>query len=115
VRYFADRESRIAKSLFRYAVNTALIVLRGFRDYFPLRFFSYISLSCLMSALFFAAVLIAHFLSTGMFRGYLFAGVLAAFFVTLAIVFMIIGIIADMLSRMRSIQEEVLYLARKAS
>ena len=39
VQYFADRKSRVAGSIARYAVNTLKIILRSYRDYFPLRFF----------------------------------------------------------------------------
>ena len=36
VTYFKGRQSRVAASILRYGLNTAAIILRIYRDYFPL-------------------------------------------------------------------------------
>ena len=79
VGYFADRKSRVAGSIAKYALNTTKIIFRGYRDYFPLRFFWGIALAFALPALFFAVLFFGHYLVSGTFAGYLFAGFLSAF------------------------------------
>ncbi len=113
VTYFSDRESRIAGSLGRYAYNAAKIIMRGYRDYFPLRFFWGISLVIGLVATAFAVVFFGHFLLNGRFSDYLFAGFTAAFLYAVALVFGIVGLVADMLVRLRVNQERILYMLRQ--
>jgi glycosyltransferase involved in cell wall biosynthesis len=111
--YFPDRKSRVAGSILKYAVNTATIIFRGYRDYFPLRFFWSITLLFAIPALLGAAIFFGHYLATGRFTGYLFAGFLSAFFAIMSTVFFVVGIVADMLDRIRSNQERILYRIKK--
>ena len=113
--YFADRKSRVAGSIAKYAVNTAKIIFRGYRDYFPLRFFWGISLAFAAPAVVLAVLFFGHYLVSGVFTGYLFAGFLSAFFTIMATVFIVLGIVADMLDRIRSNQERILYRLKKRS
>lgn len=113
VRYFDDRRSRVAASILNYARRTSLIIIKIYRDYFPLRFF--LSISAVMGVIGsgFGAIFIGHFLATGQFSGYLFAGFLSGFFLTIAMLFLILGIVADMLDRIRLNQERALYLMKR--
>jgi glycosyltransferase involved in cell wall biosynthesis len=111
--YFADRKSRVAGSISKYAVNTAKIIFRGYRDYFPLRFFWGIALAFAVPAMIFATLFFGHYFVSGVFTGYLFAGFLSAFFTIMATVFIVLGIVADMLDRIRSNQERILYRLKK--
>ena len=111
--YFADRKSRVAGSISKYAVNTAKIIFRGYRDYFPLRFFWGIALAFAIPAMIFATLFFIHYFVSGVFTGYLFAGFLSAFFTIMATVFIVLGIVADMLDRIRSNQERILYRLKK--
>ena len=113
VLYFSDRKSRVANSIFRYAINTSKIIFRGYRDYFPLRFFWGIATFFALIATFFAAVFIYNYLKNGYFSGYLFAGFISGFMCLISIIFYIIGIVADMLDRMRTNQERILYILKK--
>lgn len=113
--YFADRKSRVAGSIAKYAVNTAKIIFRGYRDYFPLRFFWGISLAFAAPAVVLAVLFFGHYLVSGVFTGYLFAGFLSAFFTIMATVFIVLGIVADMLDRIRTNQERILYRLKKRS
>ena len=115
VEYFKDRKSRVAGSIFNYAVNASKIILRGYRDYFPLRFFWGIAGVFAFPGLLLAGLFLAHFIMTGAFSGYLFAGFGAAFLLGMATVFLVIGIVADMLDRIRSNQERILYLLKKGN
>ena len=113
VQYFADRKSRVAGSISKYAVNAAKIIFRSYRDYYPLRFFSALSLLTGVPGLALGALFAVHFLRTGRFTGYLFAGFGAGFLLLLATLFLLIGIVADMLDRVRANQDRILYHLKK--
>lgn len=111
--YFADRKSRVAGSIVKYAVNTATIIFRGYRDYFPLRFFWSIAAIFSIPATLLAIVFIGHYLVTKTFTPYLFAGFGSAFLFSIAMVFFVLGIVTDMLDRIRTNQERILYFLKK--
>lgn len=111
--YFDDRKSRVASSIFKYAANTSKIIFRSYRDYFPLRFFLGLSFIFAFPGLIFGIAFLIHFLYTGKFTGYLFAGFMSGFLIVLSLVFVVIGIVCDMLDRIRSNQERILYLIKK--
>ncbi len=113
VLYFPDRMSRVAGSIATYAVSTAKIIFRGYRDYFPLRFFWGIALAFAIPAVLLGMLFFGHYLVVGVFTGYLFAGFLSAFFTIMSTVFIVLGIVADMLDRIRSNQERILYRLKK--
>jgi glycosyltransferase involved in cell wall biosynthesis len=113
VTYFGDRKSRVAGSIINYSINTAKIIFRGYRDYFPLRFFWGISVFFAIPAILFGLLFLVHFLQTGTFSGYLYAGFISSFMFILSIVFFILGIVTDMLDRMRTNQERILYILKK--
>jgi glycosyltransferase involved in cell wall biosynthesis len=115
VRYFRDRKSRVAGSILKYASNTAKIIFRSYRDYYPLRFFFSLALVIAIPALIFGGIFLGHFLLTGKFTGYLYAGFSSAFLILLSLVFIILGIVTDMLDRIRVNQERVLYMLKRNS
>lgn len=115
VAYFADRKSRVAGSIVKYAINTAKIIFRGFRDYFPLRFFLGIASVLALPGLLLGFMFFLNFLLTGKFTGYLFAGFISAFLLILALIFAVLGIVTDMLDRIRVNQERILYILRKST
>lgn len=111
--YFEDRQSRVAKSILRYGLNTAAIILRIYRDYFPLKFFLGIATIFFVVALGFGGVFIGNFLLTGKFSGYLYAGFLAGFFAIVGFGLTLVAIVVDMLDRIRVNQERILYILKK--
>lgn len=115
VTYFADRKSRVAGSIWRYTVNALKIILRGYRDYFPLRFFWGIALILAIPALAFGGIFFWHYLTTGKFSGYLYAGFLSAFLTAMSVLFLVVGVVADMLDRIRANQERILFTLRRQS
>jgi glycosyltransferase involved in cell wall biosynthesis len=113
VTYFPGRESRVANSIWKYAFRTSNIIFRTYRDYQPLRFFWTIGALVLFPAL----MLLAFFLGWRLFSGHFsphiwagFSGTALFFFATL---FFIVGLIADMLARIRKNQEDVLYCLKR--
>ena len=115
VRYFPGRRSRVASDLLKYGLNTALIIFRSYRDYFPLKFFSYIALAFALPALVCGVIFFGHFFVTGYFTGYLFLGLTSAFLFAIAAMFIVVAVVADMLDRIRSNQDRILYLLKKGS
>lgn len=113
VQYFDGRQSRVVRSIRQYATNTAVIIFRGYRDLYPLRFFWSIAAFFFVPAVLLALVFFGHYFQTGYFTGYLFAGFLSAFFMILTMVFFTLGIVTDMLDRVRTNQERILYMLKK--
>ena len=113
VQYFEGRQSRVASSLWLYGLRSAAILARGFRDYFPLRFFWGLAVLPLAGATGFGALFVAKFVQTGRFTGYLFAGYTSAFLVAVALTLMLVGLLADMVVRVRKNQERTLLLLRR--
>lgn len=108
-------ESRVAGNLWRYALRTAQIIFRAYRDYHPLRFFGGIAAGLAAPALLLAAFLGWHYLSTGAFTPHKWAGFSALGLMIVALLILQVGVIGDMLSRHRMYLEELLYRRRSDS
>ena len=111
VREFGD--SRVAPSLWRYAFRTAAIIVRSYRDYWPLHFFGVIALALLACATALGSFFLVHYARTGQFRPHTWAGVTAGACIGLAALMIHIGLIGDMLHRHRIYLEELLYRQRE--
>jgi len=115
VQYFKGRQSKMASSLIKYAINTSKIILRTYRDYQPLKFYLFFSIIFFIPAITLAIFFFGHYLSTGMFSGQLWAGFLSAFCFFLSVAFTLLGILADSLKLIRMNQERIIYLQKKSA
>ena len=106
-------KSRVANNLFRYASRTASIILRTYRDYQPLRFFGYLAASQFLLATGFLGFLAQHWLRTGGFTPHKWAGFTGVFFLTTGLILFLLGVLAEMLDRIRVTQEETLFRVRR--
>lgn len=106
-------QSRVASSLFKYGTRTASIILRTYRDYRPLRFFSYIAGAGLLCGLGFGGFLLWWKLHSGGLFPHKWAGFASAFFIALAVFLFLVGVVAEMLDRMRNTQEEIIFRVRR--
>lgn len=113
VQYFPDRRSRVASSLPRYAAKTLSTIIRFYRDYNPIPFFWTISAVCAVVAAGLGALLMNHYLQFGYFTGHIWAGFVGGFFALLSLVFFVVGLVADLLDRIRDNQERILYLLKR--
>lgn len=111
--YFAGRRSRVAGNLFKYGLKTSNIILRSYRDYYPLRFFWSLALVFAAPSLILGWMFFSHYFATGLFSGSLYAGFSSAFLFMMATVFFVLGIVADMLVRLRANQGKILYRLKK--
>lgn len=106
-------KSRVANNLFNYGRRTASIILRSYRDYRPLRFFLYPGLIFGLTGGGFIAFLLYHRFTSGLFSPHKWAGFVGASFILLGLLFVILGVLADMLDRIRFTQEEIVFRLRK--
>jgi glycosyltransferase involved in cell wall biosynthesis len=109
VQYFDGRVSRVANSLVKYAVRTSSIIFRIYRDYYPLRFFAAVGTAFLLLAALFATNLFVHYARTGLFTGQIWSGFVGGALAFVGLMLFLLGVVADMLDRIRVNQERILY------
>lgn len=106
-------KSRVASNLFRYGWRTASIILKTYRDYRPLRFFGWLAAGLFAAGLCFLAFLMYIKITTGGFSPHKWAGFVAAVFAGAALAVYLIGLVAEMLDRIRAAQDELLFRVRR--
>jgi len=106
-------DSRLIYSLFSYAKEAGGIIIKSYRDYAPLKVFSYIGTVFIIVGTIFASRVLIHFLKTGMVSGRIPSAVLASMLITLGFLIFVLGLLADMLKTHRELQEEILYNLKK--
>ncbi|MDP2946941.1 MAG: glycosyltransferase family 2 protein, partial [Nanoarchaeota archaeon] len=113
VTYFKERESRVAKNLFIYAWQILKIIFKTFRDYQPLRFFGGLGGLIFVVGLILDVFILVHYLNMGgftPFKSYAFVG---GFLNLTGLGLFILGLVTDMLNRIRINQEKLLFYAKK--
>ncbi|HDQ45036.1 MAG TPA: glycosyltransferase [bacterium] len=106
-------KSRVANNLFRYAVNTSMIMLRAVRDIKPLAFFGTLGLIILGLGFMAGAFVLIHWLLTGHTSPYRSLLIGSAVGLLMGFLLIVLALIADMLGRQRRILEEILLRLRK--
>jgi len=114
VKYYPERKSKIANNLLTYTNQTLRIILKAFRDYRPFYFFGLLALGPFIVGAGLSIFMLYHYLRTGDFTPYKFVGFIGIYLLSLALVFMIIGFLADILVGIRLTAEKQLYLQKKA-
>ncbi|MCP4140682.1 MAG: glycosyltransferase family 2 protein [Chloroflexi bacterium] len=113
VRYFEGRKSRVAHSIPRYALRTSTIILRVLLDYSPIRVFGTLGCVFFLIGCAFEVFLLAHYIFVGSFTPYKATGFIGLAFLILAMFIFLLALIADMLLRMRILQDRQLYELKK--
>lgn len=113
VTYFSNRKSRVAYNIWMYFYRTVNIILRAYRDYRPLRFFTGLGAFPFSIGLICGLYTLIHYMRTGNITPYKSLGLIGLYLVSLAFILWIIGILADMFVRVRLYQEQILYLEKK--
>jgi glycosyltransferase involved in cell wall biosynthesis len=106
-------QSRVASNLVRYALRTSSIIFASVRDYRPAKVFGSAALGLFVVALGFAGFFVWHRIVAGQFSPNIWAGFVAAFVAGLSVLVFALGQIAEMISNLRLIQEQQLYLLRR--
>ncbi len=106
-------KSRVAHNLFHYGRRTATIILKTYRDYQPLRFFGTLAAISAIPALALALFLLGWRIASGGFTPHKWAGFTAATLFGFSLMVYLIGLVAEMLDRLRVSVDETLYRVRK--
>jgi glycosyltransferase involved in cell wall biosynthesis len=114
VRYFSDRQSKVASNLLQYTNQTLRIILKAFRDYRPLYFFGILAAIPLISGFVMIVFMLIHFLIAGEFTPYKFIGFTGIYLFSLGLILIIIGFLADVMAGIRMTLEKQLYLQKKS-
>lgn len=112
VTYFAERKSRVVRSIYKYVNNSAKIILKAVRDVRPMKFFGVPGLFLIIVSLgMFAyfAVMYFHEFKITPFRNLLLAGI-TLFLIGLQ--FLVFALIADMIKSNRKLTEDQMYMFR---
>ncbi len=113
VKYFPGRKSRVAGNLPRYAIRISGIIFRTFRDHQPIRFFGLLGAIFFVLGLLLDSFVLWHFYSVGSFTPYKSVALGGIYLTSLGIIIWIVGLMADMLDRIRSNQEKILYMLKR--
>ncbi len=112
VTYFADRKSKITKSIFKFVNNGFKIIIKAVRDVRPMKFFGIPALFLILISLgffiYFGSLYFQDFKITA-HRNYLLAGITL---LLVGIQFLVFALIADMIKSNRNLTEEQMYLLK---
>jgi hypothetical protein len=115
VKYYPERKSRIVSSISGYAFNTSKIIFRTMLDYKPLRFFGTLGVLNLLIGFVFVGYMLGNYLLSGAFTPYKSFGFIGLGFGVFGLIILFIGLVADMLNRIRINQDRILYTLRKGN
>ncbi len=113
VTYFPGRKSRVVTSFFGFMINSAVNIVRAYRDFAPLRFFGSLSILNFILGLMCSGFVYAHWLRTQQLSPYKSLGFLGLFFMSMAVIFAITALLADMFDRILNNQEKILERLKK--
>lgn len=106
-------KSRLISNLFTYAFRAGRIIFSTYRDYYPLRLFSFIGGIFTIVGLGFGARVLVHFTQTGMVSPYIPSTLLASLLIIIGLGIITLGIFVHMLNNQRRLSEEILYRLKK--
>ena len=113
VTYYADRKSRVVKSVYGFINNSFKIIIKAIRDVRPMKFFGIPGLILMtVSFLIFIIFLTLYFqdFKISPYKNYL---LLTLTFFFAGLQFMIFALIADMIKNNRKLTEDQMYLFKK--
>jgi glycosyltransferase involved in cell wall biosynthesis len=113
VKYFAERQSRVVKSIFWYMWKSMMIILRTVRDVRPLVFFWYPWLFLIFIAFILFIIFLINYLQTFQTSPYRTWLIISGTSFLIWLLLFVFASVADMIKRHRKISEENLYLLRK--
>ncbi|MCK5080878.1 MAG: glycosyltransferase [Candidatus Moranbacteria bacterium] len=114
VTYFADRKSRIVKSLWKFIGNGFKIILKAIRDARPLKFFGGPALFFIILSLFGYSWFLINYLQEFKISPFLNYIVFSSISLILGIQLLVFALIADMIRSNRKTTEELSYQHKKS-
>ncbi|MFC1687940.1 hypothetical protein ACFL0L_05205 [Patescibacteria group bacterium] len=105
--------SRIAGNLWVYTYNILNTIFRTSLDYKPLRIFGWLGMSVFFLGLILDVILGLYYFSVGNVTPFKTLGFVGGFLNIVGLIIVIVGLISDMLNRIRMTQERSLYYTKK--
>lgn len=106
-------KSRLISNIFGYAKRAGVTIVKTYRDYQPLKTFSYLGFLFIIAGLIVGSRVLVYYFDTGVIGGRLPSAVLTVLLLTVGIQTLVLGLLADMLKTQRKVQDEVLYRVKK--
>ncbi len=106
-------KSRVVKNILSYGLKVSLIIIRSTRDYEPLKFFGIPGAILLTSGIISSLLLFIRYLFVTKVNPFMIVVYANVFLIIVGFLFIILGLIADMLDRNRQLQEEILIKLKK--
>jgi hypothetical protein len=113
VKYYPERKSKVANNLVHYTSQSLNIIIRSFRDYKPLHFFSLLASVPLVAGLGMLIFTLIYFIIHQEFTPYKFISFAGIYLLSLGLLLLIIGFLSDILVSIRMTAEKQLYLQKK--
>lgn len=114
IKYFKGRKSRVVENIPMYILKSAGNIMKAFRDYSPLQFFTWLGMVPFIPALICLVFVGIHYLNYGSFSPYKFIGGIGIYLLSLAIVSWLVAIFTDIQNRVLHNQEKILYYTKKS-
>jgi hypothetical protein len=106
-------KSRVAGSLYRYAIRATTIILRAMRDTRPLKFFGGIGLSVVVIGVVLGLIVFGFWVATRRTDPVKSLLIGSSVFLTLGFLLCTVALMADMIGRLRKTMEEIRYTLRR--
>lgn len=114
VTYFADRQSKIVKSVYSFVNNSARIILKAVRDVRPMKFFGMPGLLLITLAIIGFILFLAQYFMSGLkVTPYLNYLLTSSILFIIGIQLLIFAFIADMIKSSRMLTEDLMYQIKK--
>ena len=105
--------SKIADSLFKYGYNIFNTIFRTILDYKPLKFFGWAGVFLFGIGVVLDIIILGRLFLVGSVTPYKTVGFIGAGFNIFGALVVMVGLVADMINRLRQTQERILYLQKK--
>ncbi|XOU94213.1 MAG: glycosyltransferase [Candidatus Kerfeldbacteria bacterium] len=105
--------SKMASSLWKYGYNIFNTIFRTALDYKPLKFFGWGGILLFVAGLILDIFIGGRFLITGLVTPYKTIGFVGLFLNVFGLMLLIVGLLADMINKVRLTQERLLYFWKK--
>lgn len=113
VKYYPGRRSRVVTSFWSFLIDSGFTILRNYRDFQPLRFFSMLSAVNGLIGIVLLSFIALHWARTSALSPYKTIAFAGIYFITAALFLFVIGLLADMLARISRNQEKLIELTKK--
>jgi glycosyltransferase involved in cell wall biosynthesis len=105
--------SRLIANLGSYALRAGTIIFSTYRDYYPLRFFSFIGGVLVTLGLVLGIRVLVHFAQTGLVSPYIPSTILSSLLIITGLGTIALGVFVHMLNKQRHLSEEILYRLKR--